>query len=320
MITSTLLAIKNAAGKEIDAHFSLEVISGKTTLLIESKGGGTNSPFKRNQDYDQGFRLLLERLALRGATIDDAVVDSLTTQKANLSYNQRRLNLSGDHGFPIELTRIGDFDKLRKALAAAQKPIGQRPDSKGGNGQKRIRLYISIDENGTDLRTLERELAEPPQAAIASKTDIATTASTVDANGHFDPSSNEDARSWILAAIVQRQGQPAFRRKLINAYQGKCAITQCTLEEVLEAAHIVPYNGRSTNAVQNGLLLRSDIHTLFDRGMIAVNTVNWTVLLHTKLMSTQYSNLRGQRLNLPARTQQHPNIAALNVHRSRSGL
>jgi len=317
MSTSTLLAIKDTAGKEIDAHFSIEVISGETTLLIESKGGGANSPSKRNQDYDLGFRLLLERLALKGAKIRDAVVDSQTTQKARLSHKQRRLELSGAYSFPIELSRIGDFDKLRKALAAAQKPIGQRSGTKGGNGQKKIRLYVSIDEEGTDLSTLGRELADPMQPSIVSEADIATA---VDANGRFDPSNSEDARLRILTAIVQRQGQPTFRRKLLDAYHGKCAITQCTLEEVLEAAHILPYRGRSTNAVQNGLLLRSDIHTLFDRGLISIDTAGWTVLVHAKLMSTHYSGLSGQRLNLPTRNQLHPNIAALDLHRSKSGL
>src|SRR5205823_2979542 len=81
----------------------------------------------------------------------------------------------------------------------------------------------------------------------------------------FDPISIEDGRRRIQAS---RQGQFAFRAALIEAYGGRCAMTGCDILEVLEAAHIVPYRGPSTNAVSNGLLLRADIHTLFDLGLI----------------------------------------------------
>ncbi len=50
----------------------------------------------------------------------------------------------------------------------------------------------------------------------------------------------------------------------MDAYGGRCAVTNCDIEDVLEAAHISPYNGPSTDQVYNGLLLRTDIHTLFD--------------------------------------------------------
>jgi hypothetical protein len=80
--------------------------------------------------------------------------------------------------------------------------------------------------------------------------------------GAFSPSGLEDARKRIIAAIVVRQGQSAFRAELLAAYQGTCAVTGCDVVEALEAAHIVPYLGPDTNHVRNGLLLRGDIHTL----------------------------------------------------------
>ena len=58
--------------------------------------------------------------------------------------------------------------------------------------------------------------------------------------------------------------------------------------EVLEAAHILPYRGPDTNKVVNGLLLRADVHTLFDSGLIAVDVKNMTVLVDKSLEGSEY--------------------------------
>ncbi|MEG8052564.1 HNH endonuclease signature motif containing protein [Sphingomonas aerolata] len=87
-----------------------------------------------------------------------------------------------------------------------------------------------------------------------------------------DPTSIEDGRKKIERMVTLRQGQPAFRKALMDAYERRCAVTGCTIDDVLEAAHISPYLGEHTNHVTNGLLLRADIHTLFDRGLIKVGS------------------------------------------------
>jgi len=56
----------------------------------------------------------------------------------------------------------------------------------------------------------------------------------------FDPESILDARERVLASIVRRRGQAEFRKKLLAAYRGRCAVSGCDVEDVLEAAHIVP--------------------------------------------------------------------------------
>ena len=83
---------------------------------------------------------------------------------------------------------------------------------------------------------------------------------------------HEDGRSRTIATVVRRRGQPEFRRALIEAYGGRCAISECDAEAALEACHIRPYMGPKTNALSNGLLLRADLHTLFDLGLLAIDT------------------------------------------------
>src|SRR5690606_9685478 len=72
--------------------------------------------------------------------------------------------------------------------------------------------------------------------------------------------SDHDARVWILTAVAQRQGQASFRAQILEAYGNRCALTGYKAVAVLEAAHIVPYRGEHTHRVDNGLLLRADIH------------------------------------------------------------
>ena|SRR3990167_5405902 len=70
-----------------------------------------------------------------------------------------------------------------------------------------------------------------------------------------------------------RPGQSVFRQQVLNKYR-KCVVTECDLEEVLEAAHIVPYSVVSNMDPDNGIALRSDIHILFDSNLLTVVEIN----------------------------------------------
>lgn len=138
--------------------------------------------------------------------------------------------------------------------------------------------------------------------------------------GAFDPNGIEDARKKIFAAIVRRQGQPAFRKALLKAYGGKCAVTGCSIEAVLEAAHILPYQGPLTNHVGNGLLLRADLHTLFDLGLMAINEVTLTVIVAPSLHSSDYGQWNGKPVQLPSSESDRPSVQALRAHRTETEL
>ncbi|MER8646697.1 DUF3427 domain-containing protein [Mesorhizobium sp. M1252] len=131
---------------------------------------------------------------------------------------------------------------------------------------------------------------------------------------HFDPDDVVDMRIRINREIAQRRGQQAFRNSLRVAYGNRCAVSGSLLLDLLEAAHITPYLGAATNTVDNGLLLRSDIHTLFDCGLLAVDPDSYRILLQGNLMSSEYGCLHGQRLNLPSSPAHHPSRLALKRH------
>ncbi|EKS67570.1 MULTISPECIES: HNH endonuclease signature motif containing protein [Caballeronia] len=130
----------------------------------------------------------------------------------------------------------------------------------------------------------------------------------------FDPSCIEDARKKTLVSIVVRQGQPAFRNGLLKAYERRCALTDCAVEAVLEAAHICGYMGTETNDVRNGLLLRADLHTLYDRMLITIDPATYEVSISPELKGSEYAALAGKRLRPPKDPKSQPSRDALLTH------
>ncbi len=76
------------------------------------------------------------------------------------------------------------------------------------------------------------------------------------------------------ALVARRRGQGAFRFMVTDAYERRCAVTGERTLPVLEAAHIRPYSERPEHDVTNGILLRSDVHRLFDLGLVTIDPDN----------------------------------------------
>jgi hypothetical protein len=136
----------------------------------------------------------------------------------------------------------------------------------------------------------------------------------------FNMTDLKDARERINRAIVLRRGQREFREKLLAAYERRCAVTGCNIQDLLEAAHIIPYRGAETNHLQNGLLLRSDIHTLFDCGLITIDHERMTVILASRLEHSSYRKLANRPIRLPKKDSERPSVAALAAHRRATGF
>jgi putative restriction endonuclease len=116
-----------------------------------------------------------------------------------------------------------------------------------------------------------------------------------------------------------RVGQSTFRTLITDAYQRRCAISGEKTLPVLEAAHIKPYAESGPHAVKNGLLLRSDIHKLFDSGYITV-TPDYRIEVSSRIREEfengrDYYKFEGQKLEiLPSQLAQQPDITYLDWH------
>jgi len=143
---------------------------------------------------------------------------------------------------------------------------------------------------------------------------------TATTTGLFEAVSVTDSRTKHFEAIVRRRGHPRFRMALMRAYERRCAISKCGVREVLEAALIRPYRGVATYNVSNGLLLRSDLHTLFDLGQLSVDSSNMSVVISKHLENSSYKLLAGRKIFIPHRKEFRPSAEALDAHRVTWGL
>lgn len=110
-----------------------------------------------------------------------------------------------------------------------------------------------------------------------------------------------DLRLFRTRSVVQRQGQPRFRAQLMQLYDRQCAVSRCDLADVLEAAHILPYRGPQTNDLSNGIILRADLHILFDEGLLAIDDSSLSVRLSPSVSANKYySEFHGIELHSSA--------------------
>lgn len=116
----------------------------------------------------------------------------------------------------------------------------------------------------------------------------------------------------------QRLGQQAFQAVVLDAYQRHCAITGTAIRPVLQAAHVRPLTAGGQHRLDNGILLRSDVHTLFDRGYLAVDTrhrLRVSPRLRTEFGNgEQFYAKAGDTIALPDRRAERPHREVLEWH------
>lgn len=116
-----------------------------------------------------------------------------------------------------------------------------------------------------------------------------------------------------------RLGQGAFRVLVTDAYSRRCAIIGERTLPVLEAAHIKPYSETGPHLVSNGLLLRSDLHILFDDGYVTV-TEDLRVAVSKRIKEEfengrEYYQYRDKPLvNVPGGAEEQPSKEFLRWH------
>jgi putative restriction endonuclease len=130
----------------------------------------------------------------------------------------------------------------------------------------------------------------------------------------------EDQGRYGVRRIRERIGQGAFRVLVLDAYGRRCAVTSERTVPVVEAAHIQPYLGSLSNHVQNGIAMRSDLHTLFDLGYLAVDDA-FRIVVSGRIKAEfengrDYYKLHGVALSLPRSRDLRPSQEALEWHRT----
>ena len=182
-----------------------------------------------------------------------------------------------------------------------------------GEGEKGLMFKTETELDQQTLRGL-RELSRESARLLDTCLDETPIGPPAPTDADFEPDHVEDERSRRMRGVVNRLGQGEFRRTLMRAYEGRCAISGYDVEQTLQAAHILPYLGRSTNHAANGLLLRADLHNLFDCWRLAINPKDLTVCISSELLTSPYGEFAGRMIFTPADESMRPNREALKRH------
>lgn len=128
-------AIVGDDGKEIDARYEVQTADeGAAMIVLMSRGGG------RNEQYTQGMRLLLQRLAAAGLEITRIEVAS--SEMEGKAPEERVVALAGAQ-YPVRLAEVEDLEVLRKAIGKGIAALGRKPGAKGsGNATKKVRIWV----------------------------------------------------------------------------------------------------------------------------------------------------------------------------------
>jgi putative restriction endonuclease len=109
------------------------------------------------------------------------------------------------------------------------------------------------------------------------------------------------------------KGQSKFRQSLTKFYNQQGAISGETCLTILDAVHINPHINENKNHIKNGVLLRSDLHKLFDEGLLTI-TPDYKVVIADELATSDYYKYNHQQINLPEATTLYPSQQLLKFH------
>lgn len=128
----------------------------------------------------------------------------------------------------------------------------------------------------------------------------------------------QPARYGQPTVTLPRLGQGSFRILVTDAYERRCAITNERTLPALDAAHIKPYSESGLHVVSNGILMRRDLHALFDKGYLTITTsMNVEVSRRIKeefKNGRDYYRYHGSVIRLPSDSTNCPSPAFLEWH------
>lgn len=171
---------------------------------------------------------------------------------------------------------VGSLAELRERIQHYRKePLGPFDDPEIGAVLLRQVRFFPPSETFPSPGDFARNLVRGRSYALA---DLPTTHSAIEAFAHYLHEVPDDTSLLIrpethgeAITTIPRIGQQAFKAVIAENFHHHCAITGDKVRPVLQAAHILPIEHGGEHRRDNGLLLRSDVHTLFDRGYIGVD-------------------------------------------------
>jgi len=167
----------------------------------------------------------------------------------------------------------------------------------------------------TDVMNAIRPLDHSKVAAILTASELVDWGHWVDRSRHRV---TKIVGGHTTGSSKRRIGQDKFRKALLERYGEVCAISGKQPVRVLDAAHLYPFADDPKHDIHGGLLLRRDLHRLFDDHLLVVDPDSWTVHVSPALKDYPgYARLEGVPLRVAA--DKRPKASYLHEHRAQAG-
>ncbi len=267
----------------------------KFTALEEDP---TLEDFEESYAKEWEYHQLTPRTSLRLELISIKTghdFDRADSMRCLLAYEEcQRKGLSIEKSDPVIKAAL-ETGRLLTSISfklANFRALDPRIEAKGFDGVAKVDrtvwdYYYQSDSKEIDSSRLRDDLANhefsDPLAFIVED--------TAEPAAEYQPIQDEN----ILQAYARRvrKGQSRFRKALHTLYGSRCAFTGTDEETVLEACHIISHAKTGDNSLDNGLLLRSDIHVLFDEYLITLANDGKRIVVHQDVTAPEYARLNG---------------------------
>ena len=211
------------------------------------------------------------------------------------------LELTNERGRPLSKQALAR--RVVEAAGLTWEPAWQGMGKKHGGSISNPGLLAMEQATAILVGVEGRGASSPPPA---SRT-VPTRVDGGERLGVVEPGTTTTTRKQRIDAAV-------FRRRLLDLYGYQCAITGCGVKTVLDGAHVDPYSRSFDNSLANGLILRRDVHALFDGHYLMVEPTTRTVWLHPDLASTSdYGALSGVSVRPPRDARYDPGPALARI-------
>lgn len=274
----------NTGGKQlIKRDWMLEdpVLSDLGILKMAS---GTNFPITQ----EQGNRLkqLVENTGVSWSKAESTAGLWLYNQLIDKPIARNKDSEVARVALQIGRAVTGVYNKVMNFRA-----IDPRDERKGMAGAAKIDHQVWANYFDVETNTLNTEALNSDYLRVWGG--VAKTSDKHRGTKEPKEAVDDDVAEKRLAAITRRRGQPAFRKRLLYLYDHKCAITGVDVDMVLDAAHIVSHATSGDNSSDNGILLRSDLHDLFDAGLLVIEPDTFRVRIDDSVTAVEYRRLDG---------------------------
>ncbi len=165
-------------------------------------------------------------------------------------------------------------------------------------------VHITVRTRGAIFDILMNQ--NPPNAELieAMNNQVGSTigqAANLKPTDGYMPTSDLDGQvhmplEFTGSAILKRRGPRQLRHSLLQAYGNRCAFTGTCVKDLLEVAHVTPFPSGDVNSLENVMLLRTDLHTLWDLNLIALDPQDMTIHVSKRLRGSVYENLAGRTI------------------------